>query len=438
MDTEVAGPQRIHSENKPLVGTKIHPATWMVVAAVLVRVFLIYANLPGGYARIAHDHYWFGFEAGRVAQSIYEGRGFSSPFPAQTGPTAWLGPIYPSLIAASFGLFKPYSPAAYFVMLFINSIFSALTCLFIYRIAEKLGGKKVAFVAGWLWVLVPYFSKWATTWVWEISLSAFFVSALVWLSLRLDENDTKSLWISFAAVAGIAALTNPAILAIVPALATFPLWRKASLRHALARLCLAAGITFAIITPWLLRNHEVFHRPVFIRSNFWFEFYLGNSSLELGFNEFWKHPSLNPDELTLYSRMGEVEYIRYSKERALAWVKRDPTGFLRTTGKRIVYYWTPNPLNISYADPWRPNNLGFPLLSITGIMGALLAWTRRVRAAFPIALTLVFYPIVYYLTYTGQSYRHPIEPELLILSVWLVAQAQTPRWMNWRGRSAAN
>jgi len=38
-----------------------------------------------------------------------------------------------------------------------------------------------------------------------------------------------------------------------------------------------AGVLFAaLVSPWLIRNEVVFGRPVFFRSNYWFEFHLGN------------------------------------------------------------------------------------------------------------------------------------------------------------------
>jgi len=35
------------------------------------------------------------------------------------------------------------------------------------------------------------------------------------------------------------------------------------------------------------------------------------------------------------------------------------------------------------------------------------------------------YPTVYYFVFPGARYRHPIEPELLILAVFLFSEAQT-------------
>src|SRR5215467_10339629 len=47
----------------------------------------------------------FGYETGRIAQSIATGKGFSSPLSVDSGPTGWLTPAYPYLLAGVFKLF---------------------------------------------------------------------------------------------------------------------------------------------------------------------------------------------------------------------------------------------------------------------------------------------------------------------------------------------
>jgi len=64
----------------------------------------------------------FGFETGRIAASIATGHGFSSPFQPQTGPTAWLAPLYPYLLAGVFKLFGVYTRSSAIVILSINSV----------------------------------------------------------------------------------------------------------------------------------------------------------------------------------------------------------------------------------------------------------------------------------------------------------------------------
>ena len=113
-----------------------HSIFFIVLAAFLLRVAVI---TIGHTYRITprRDHFQFGWEMGRIARSIATGQGFSSPTDLSTGPSAWAPPVYPYILAGVFKLFGVYSNLSGWVILTFNSIFSALTCLTLYRIARK-------------------------------------------------------------------------------------------------------------------------------------------------------------------------------------------------------------------------------------------------------------------------------------------------------------
>ncbi len=92
---------------------------------------------------------------GRIGAAIASGQGFSNPFGSQTGPTAWESPLYPYLIAGVFRIFGIYSRSSAFVLLSMNSLFSALTCIPIFLIARRIFSEKVAVGAAWTWALLP-------------------------------------------------------------------------------------------------------------------------------------------------------------------------------------------------------------------------------------------------------------------------------------------
>jgi hypothetical protein len=48
--------------------------------------------------------YLVGQETGSIAASIAAGQGFSSPFYAPSGPTAWVSPVFPYILGAVFKL----------------------------------------------------------------------------------------------------------------------------------------------------------------------------------------------------------------------------------------------------------------------------------------------------------------------------------------------
>src|SRR5512132_2682843 len=108
----------------------------MVAAAFLFRLIAVAFLYPDQMQ--ARRGFWpFGYEIGRVARSIAEGRGYSSPLFNDTGPTAWAAPIYPAILAAVFRVFGIFTTTSAIVMLSINSAFSALTCVPLYAAARR-------------------------------------------------------------------------------------------------------------------------------------------------------------------------------------------------------------------------------------------------------------------------------------------------------------
>jgi hypothetical protein len=121
----------------------LYSPQWMVVIAFAVRVLWI--ALAHTYRiRTTENNFGFGWEIGRIAYALAHGMGFSSPFGGNTGPSAWTAPIYPWIVSLAFRAFGSYSPAAAFALLTFNSLFAALTCWTIYRIAVRVFNPTVA------------------------------------------------------------------------------------------------------------------------------------------------------------------------------------------------------------------------------------------------------------------------------------------------------
>src|SRR5689334_8196635 len=71
----------------------------------------------------------FAQETGNIAYSLASGKGFSNPFRRETGPTAWLTPVYPLIVAGTFKVFGIFTAASFFFLVFLNSVFSAAACV---------------------------------------------------------------------------------------------------------------------------------------------------------------------------------------------------------------------------------------------------------------------------------------------------------------------
>jgi len=360
----------------------------------------------------------FGAEVCSIAEHIVLGKGFSSPFNQDTGPTAWIAPVYPYMCALVFRLFGIYSEASAIVLLGIQCIIAAATGITIHALGRRTLGAQVGFWAAWIWALSPIFFRWPVSWIWDFTASAFLLSAVFTVTLNVAEKNTRKLWLSLGALWALIALTNPALLSVMPFTFLYAAFvNHRSFKPWFASAALAGALFAALVSPWLIRNELVFGRPVFFRSNYWFEFHLGNYHYSNGMGFTGRHPGVNPAELQKYAAWGELRYIDYWKEDSLRFVRQYPSEFLDLTLHRTWWFWDGSRLIYWTREWWKPWE--FWPLSLLGWLGLLFVLTRRPRGWLLFAATLLIYPIPYYLAYPVAKYRHAIEPELLLLSVYL-------------------
>ncbi len=397
----------------------------MVAVAMLLRVAWIVIGHTYRF-KAADNNFGFGWEMGRIGASLASGHGFSSPFDAPTGPTAWEPPLYPYLTAGVFLIFGIYSKASAFVLLALNSFFSALTCIPIFLIARRIFSEKVAVGSAWAWVLLPNVMYWCTKWVWETSLSTLLLAVLFWLALTMEDRDGWWPWIEFGALWGIAALNSTVLVAFLPAAGLWA-WYAAKTRQKWGTLwgAVIASITFlAVLTPWLVRNYETFGQFIFIRDNFGAELRLGNGP---GANGTWMeylHPAQNVEALREFAAIGELNYIAMRKRQALNYIRADYPRFAALCVKRFIYYWSAPPKETQPAWMSPLKNSLFLTSSVLMFLGLGRALRHRKPGAWLLFWLMLLYPAVYYIVFPSPRYRVPIEPEMAILCVYAITEAE--------------
>lgn len=423
----------IHNWRRPVL---------MVSIGLLAREIAI---LVGHTYRISRleGSFGFGWETGRIARSIALGQGFSSPFVAGTGPTAWLAPIYPYLLAAVFKIFGIYTTASAIVILSINSIFSALTIVPVFYIAKRTFGPRAAWWSGWLAALFPYAWYWAIKWAWETSLATLLLACVFLLSLRMagidwigrDKWEITPIarwrdWLPFGLLWGLIALVNPSLLLWLPFAGLWLLvvqLRSDRTKDLLAQALVSGLVFVSVLSPWVIRNYVVFHRLIPVRGNFWAELRMGNADDAVGLWRFWMHPSSNVLELKKYEQMGEVGYVQMKKREALDFIRAHPGKFANLCLRRAVFFWYGTPRDTGMELLTQSRNLGFLLSSILAFGGLGVMWQRHNPATFLFASLLFAAPLIYYVTFPHPRYRAPIEPEMMILMVGLFLAAEPRR-----------
>ncbi|MGA8762829.1 MAG: hypothetical protein WB562_08195, partial [Candidatus Sulfotelmatobacter sp.] len=265
---------------------------------------------------------------------------------------------------------------------------------------------------------------WCTRWVWETSLSALLLAAIFWLAISMEDREGLRSWAGFGFLWGIAALTSTVLLAFLPASGLWAWYQRARRGNkSLLGVALASIVFVACIAPWLMHDYRTFGKFIFIRDNFGAELRLGNGPGADGTWMEYLHPTQGVYAMRQYVAMGELAYIAMRKRQALDYIEADYLRFAVLSLKRSIYYWAGPP---RLAQVWwlaEVKNSLFLASSVLMFWGLGRALRQRRPGAGLLLWLILFYPAIYYVVFPGQRYRHPIEPEMTILGVYILTEA---------------
>ena len=362
-------------------------------------------------------------EFARIAWALASGHGYSSPW-ANTPllPTAIEPPAYSFLLAGIFKMAGVYALGSLWIAVVLNAVFSSANAVLILRAGKRDFTSSAAVLAAWVWSCWTYEAVVAIR-LWESSLTALLLMlALLWLP-RVERSTRTSPWLLFGVLAGFAGLTNTTLLAIIPA---FALWTWIECRRRGQprgpQLLAFCAVFLIVLVPWTIRNYIVFHRLMPVRDNFGLELWLGNhpSPTAASDNDF---PVLDP---TAYNQLGEIRFMERKREMALRFIYEQPQQFLRRSLHRVWLFWI-EPVKSAWGE-----------ISVLAWLGCFLAWRKRKAIAVPYAIVMILFPTVYYITHTYDTYRHPMEPVIILLACYAVTEItatmgrrlRLPGWKN--------
>ena len=371
------------------------PRTVFLVA-LTARLWVLFQLLPNNAWRYFYEYN----EPSRIAWALVSGFGYSSPWPnTPLTPTAQQPPLYPLLLAGIFKLAGSYSYLSLWIAVALNAVFSALTAVLILQIGKRTFGTYIGILAAWVWSCWQYEAV-VSIRLWESSLSALLLALGLLLLPELAGSIRPWLWLVFGALAGVAALTNTTLLSVF---LLFWMWLWIGYRRR-GRSCnksLMASVAVCVLTvlPWTIRNYETFRRLVPMRDNFGLELWIGNHEGEA---------RLNGDDfqrmVAEYGRLGELRFMDTKRQIAVQFIRQHPGSFLRLSAQRFFKYWS------------APDGSVWILVSLLAWQGMIVALWQKGLEAVPYAIVLVMFPLVYYVTHSGSTYRHPAEPVILVLA----------------------
>jgi 4-amino-4-deoxy-L-arabinose transferase-like glycosyltransferase len=363
------------------------------------------------------EHAWTSFyrynEPSHIAWALASGFGYSAPWPnTPIAPTAQQPPLFPLLLAGIFKMAGIYSYRSLWIALAMNAILSAFTAILILRVGRRDFSRSTGILAAWVWSCWLYEAAVAIR-LWESTLAALLLMIALLMLPKLKESPKPQSWLLFGLVVAIAALTNTTLLSVLP-LFWFYLWicYRQRKRSCVRILLASVAICALALLPWTIRNYLTFHRLFPVRDNFGLEFWVG---VELGSGQpgaaitrLFPHdfPLSDPTE---YNRMGEIAFMDSRGRMAMQFIRQNPREYLHDVAIRCFRFWSEPP-----ASAWA-------FISTLAWIGAILAIVRKRLHALPYVVVIVGFPVVYYITHTFPTYRHPIEPVILLFAAYSVS-----------------
>ncbi len=308
----------------------------ITVFLIFLALFLsvaAYVNFP----EISKLNYHFGGEYGKIAEALVDGRGYANAFGGDSGPTAWMPPLYTFLIALIFWIFGPYTPASVWALLALKYIALSIVPVFLLRMCNRTYPGLQSYLVLVIYVCLIFYNRGAFfTMIHDIWLILLMIAVLFykyWYYQNISKS--KRLGLGWGIIGGLLFLTSP-VLGTVFIFLTFVPFNATGLKKKLGLVFLSV----MICSPWLIRNYLVFDRVVFIKSNLFFDLYQSNYLDEDGVLDLETlkkyHPYMNEEIRGIYISLGEADFLGTSHDAFLREFKEHPWTFFKKASHRFL------------------------------------------------------------------------------------------------------
>jgi hypothetical protein len=395
----------VREDPLPTIVPKWTAAHWCII--ITAASFLVLTILPDG--RLNDLDVPSGSEAVLVARSLAAHGTFADPFAAmKTGVTAHVAPAYPFLYSLILRVFGTGPHAMQFAWA-CNVLFFALQMGLLPFLSSRLQFGVlpgiVAAVLGTVSLYTPIDTRWESFLAGLLLLFAFLATER---SLSCSRGGPApfvagALW-------GVLILTNPVVVLLLFGWAACWIWaqRQEERPTVIRRSVMIAAVAFIIVSPWIARNYARFGAFIFVRDCLGIQLQTGNNPcaaptlrqiLQSGCHA-RSGPNINAAVAAQLAAVGEVQFNRVKLHETLDWIATNRITFLNLSIRRFRLFWFPD-----LDHPWQSALVWtVTLLSFAGLCLIL----RTNPAGWPIGVTWLLFPLIYYLSPFETRYRYPI------------------------------
>ncbi len=358
-------------------------------------------------------------ETTRVALSLAEQGQFANPFhSAPSGPTAHVAPVFPAAASLVFRWTDSLQDAQQ-VLYWAAAIALAAQVAFLPKLAHVSG-------LGWgagLWAgLLALAANRRPVPQWEGEYVALLMMLVTWLVATRPGDEGGIRWGREGLIGlffGLLLLTYPVAVIVWAAFLAWDFW-KTRRSHAWGRSFVVMAVSVSVLSPWLIRNAQLFGEPIFVRDNLGIEMIasfspcagvsLFDNMLSGCFRE--SHPNRSPEQVKLLIERGEVEYNAVQMRKALAFIAGEPRHSVNLIGRRTLLFWWPSamgdPLYELTAGPVRLQSWVLYMSTFLAFVGLAMVLIHRIAVGPLLLAWMLILPIPYFLLQFSVRYRTPM------------------------------
>jgi 4-amino-4-deoxy-L-arabinose transferase-like glycosyltransferase len=336
------------------------------------------------------------------------------------------------------------------VLAFLQIFLGSLNCLLIYFIGEKVFGRPVGLVAAFILLLYGNLTLIELTLEPESFLLLF--NSLFVLILIQDHAETNSgknswKWLLAGAVIGLAAITKPNALLLLPVAIVWVWQRHLSPTQSIKAMLLLTVGTALLVSPITIRNYVKFQDFVLLTADGGKVFFHGNGPGSTGMERadlrdqgFAEERQPEPDYAhSLFRKTARVltgrslkpsECARFWFGYTLDYIRAHPLSAFILEVKKFFYFWgnyEVHDIDSAYKNyrtlqTWPL--LPFGIISALGIVGLGLA-LKKFRQAFLLYAMILVYLFSALVFFVASRYRLPAAPFLAIFAAYTVISLYT-------------
>lgn len=324
------------------------------------------------------------------------------------------------------GAYMLFGPTGFAVVL-VNLISSLIAVWGLWDLGRRWYGETAGRIAALLFALWPMVIQFSTVLASELHFIALTLLGLMAWD-RARHMTSWAFWLH-TALAGLAlagaTYTRPIALLLPAALAlTILLSRPKESLGPILKAAMITAIIFACVAPWSARNERVLGEPVFMSTNFWANFWMGNHPGTHG-----GYTPLPPEQQGL----SEIERSEMMKEISLGYLRDDPAGFVWRTIWKSFSLHQRETIGVSWNEGGITALVGergatlmklcstawWYTMLIAGLAGVLVLWRRHgawLTFLSPPVWLWLYFTGVHAVIVVGDRYHIPAIPMIALLA----------------------